>query len=86
MEHLHRGNSLFAMNQPKQLDTRYPDYRGGSIVNLMASLIRARGGSADYADLELLPARPSQMCNTFCCWWWTGSARIGSGNMLLTAC
>jgi hypothetical protein len=56
LEHLHRGNSLFAMNQPKQLDTRYPDYRGGSIVNLMASLIRARGGSADYADLELLPA------------------------------
>jgi hypothetical protein len=34
----------------------WPDYQGGSIVNLMASLIRARGGSAGYADLALLPA------------------------------
>jgi hypothetical protein len=34
-----------------------PDYAGGGIVNLMASLIRARGGQADVPDLTLLPAR-----------------------------
>jgi hypothetical protein len=33
-----------------------PDYHGGGIVNLMASLIRGRGGLADYADLQALPA------------------------------
>ncbi len=32
-----------------------PDYGGGSIVNLMASLLRARGGEADYPNLRLLP-------------------------------
>jgi len=37
--------------------TPRPDFHGGSIVNLMASLIRARGGDADYPDLEALPAR-----------------------------
>ena len=31
-----------------------PDYGGGSIVNLMASLLRARGGEADYPNLRLL--------------------------------
>lgn len=32
-----------------------PDYGGGSIVNLMASLLRARGGEAAYPNLRLLP-------------------------------
>jgi len=32
-----------------------PDFRGGSIVNLMASIVRARGGESDYPDLRLLP-------------------------------
>ncbi len=32
-----------------------PDYQGGSIVNLMSSIIRARGGGADYPYLRLLP-------------------------------
>lgn len=32
-----------------------PDYQGGSIVNLMSSIIRARGGGSDYAPLRLLP-------------------------------
>jgi hypothetical protein len=45
------------MNQPEQSLGLRPDYHGGGIVNLMASLIRARGGSAEYADLGLLPAR-----------------------------
>jgi hypothetical protein len=33
-----------------------PDYNGGGLVNMMASLIRARGGSAEHADLAALPA------------------------------
>jgi hypothetical protein len=32
-----------------------PDYAGGSIVNLMASIIRALGGAAEYPPLRLLP-------------------------------
>jgi len=32
-----------------------PDYQGGSIVNLMSSILRARGGASDYAPLRLLP-------------------------------
>ncbi len=44
------------MNQPIQHPGPRPDYHGGGIVNLMASLIRARGGRAAYPDLELLPA------------------------------
>ena len=32
-----------------------PDYQGGSIVNLMASIIRGRGGESDYPSLRLLP-------------------------------
>jgi hypothetical protein len=32
-----------------------PDYQGGSIVNLMSSIIRARGGGSDYPPLRLLP-------------------------------
>ena len=32
-----------------------PDYRGGGLVNLMASLARARGGDARHAPLALLP-------------------------------
>ncbi len=34
-----------------------PDYRGAGIVNLMASVVRARGGESIYPDLELLPAK-----------------------------
>ncbi len=33
-----------------------PDYHGGSIVNLMSSVITARGGKAVYPELRLLPA------------------------------
>ncbi len=36
-----------------------PDYAGGSIVNLMASIIRALGGATDYPNLHLLP--PEQL-------------------------
>jgi len=32
-----------------------PDYQGGSIVNLMASVIRGRGGDSHYPSLRLLP-------------------------------
>ena len=41
-----------ALQQPGQR----PDYQGGGVVNLMASLIRARGGDSEYPELELLPA------------------------------
>lgn len=34
-----------------------PDYSGGSIVNLLASVIRSRGGRSPHADLNGLPAR-----------------------------
>jgi hypothetical protein len=34
-----------------------PDYRGGSIVNLLASIIRSRGGRSPHAGLEGLPAK-----------------------------
>jgi len=34
-----------------------PDYRGASIVNLMASLVGARGGRSVYPELGLLPAQ-----------------------------
>ncbi|MCG6897264.1 MAG: alkaline phosphatase family protein [Thiocapsa sp.] len=33
-----------------------PDYLGGSIVNLMSSIIRARGGRSEYPDLRELAA------------------------------
>jgi len=33
-----------------------PDYTGGGLVNLMASLIRARGGRAEAPELAALPA------------------------------
>jgi hypothetical protein len=33
-----------------------PDYDGGSTVNLLASLIRARGGRSPHRDLAVLPA------------------------------
>ena len=36
---------------------RLPDYAGGSIVNLMASLEGASGGSPVYPELRLLPAK-----------------------------
>ncbi len=34
-----------------------PDYQGGSIVNLMASIIRGRGGQSEHPPLALLPPR-----------------------------
>lgn len=34
-----------------------PDYRAGSIVNLLASIIRSRGGRSPHADLAGLPAK-----------------------------
>ena len=34
-----------------------PDYRAGSIVNLLASIIRSRGGRSPHADLTGLPAK-----------------------------
>lgn len=36
---------------------RLPDYAGGSIVNLMASIEKAFGGSPAYPELRLLPAK-----------------------------
>jgi hypothetical protein len=33
-----------------------PDYDGGSVVNLLASVIRSRGGRSPHADLRDLPA------------------------------
>ncbi|NCC53181.1 MAG: hypothetical protein EOM20_18485, partial [Spartobacteria bacterium] len=33
-----------------------PDYDGGSIVNLMASIINARGGHSPHAELACLPS------------------------------
>lgn len=35
--------------------TNVPDYQGGSIVNLMASIVRGRGGESSYPSLRLLP-------------------------------
>ncbi|WPL18673.1 Type I phosphodiesterase / nucleotide pyrophosphatase [Thiorhodovibrio winogradskyi] len=34
-----------------------PNYAGGGIVNLMSSLMRARGGNSDLPEAHLLPAR-----------------------------
>lgn len=34
---------------------RIPDYQGGSIVNLMASILRGRGGTSEHPPLRLLP-------------------------------
>lgn len=39
-----------------------PDFRGGSIVNLMASIVRARGGESCYPGLRLLP--PEEIAGT----------------------
>lgn len=39
-----------------------PDYRGGSIVNLLASIIRSRGGRSPYRELRGLPARSLARC------------------------
>lgn len=33
-----------------------PDYKGGSLVNLMASIIASRGGKSPYKQAKLLPA------------------------------
>jgi hypothetical protein len=40
---------------PAPPDMHTPDYQGGSIVNLMASIMAARGGHSAYAPLRLLP-------------------------------
>src|SRR3954463_6469021 len=34
-----------------------PTYAGGSLVNLVASLVAARGGAARHRELDLMPAR-----------------------------
>src|SRR3954469_1379724 len=34
-----------------------PNYAGGSLVNLIASLVAARGGAARHRELDLMPAR-----------------------------
>src|SRR3954471_9362856 len=34
-----------------------PNYAGGSLVNLVASLVAARGGAARHRELDLMPAR-----------------------------
>src|SRR3954471_18794709 len=34
-----------------------PNYAGGSLVNLIASLVAARGGVARHRELDLMPAR-----------------------------
>ncbi len=41
-----------------------PDYDGGSTVNLMASLITARGGTSPHAPLEGLDLAPLQAADT----------------------
>ncbi len=43
---------------------RLPDYGGGSIVELMGSIIRSRGGRSPHADLALLPANALASANT----------------------
>ena len=40
---------------PPGIAMQTPDYQGGSIVNLMASIMAARGGSSAYPSLRLLP-------------------------------
>lgn len=41
-----------------------PDYASGSTVNLLASLIEARGGSSPHSELEGLPASSLRSANT----------------------
>jgi hypothetical protein len=41
---------------PRASVPQLPDYRGGGIVNLMASIIGSRGGRADHPQLAILPA------------------------------
>ncbi|WP_295455704.1 alkaline phosphatase family protein [uncultured Thiodictyon sp.] len=49
---------------PSPLERRKPDYAGGGIVNLMASIIQARGGRSDYPQLTLMPAlEPARATN-----------------------
>lgn len=40
---------------PLSVAPRPPDYRDGCLVNLMASIVAARGGRPDYPTLSLLP-------------------------------
>lgn len=49
-----------ALGLPPEMPT--PDYQGGSLVNLMSSLIAACGGQADYPALRILP--PSALAGT----------------------
>ena len=37
-------------------DCCFPNYQGGSVLNLMASVIRARGGTSPHGELSDLPA------------------------------
>ncbi|OGV42541.1 MAG: hypothetical protein A2X46_04550 [Lentisphaerae bacterium GWF2_57_35] len=45
------------ISQGKLKDFYLPDYDGGSIVNLMSSIIRSRGGRSPHRELDGLPAR-----------------------------
>lgn len=44
------------MNQQIFLPQRRPDFEGGGIINLMASVIRGQGGQTQYPEARLLPA------------------------------
>ncbi len=43
----------------------HPDYLGGGLVNLMASVVEGRGGARRHAPLALLPARGTR-CGAQC--------------------
>lgn len=43
------------MSETPELQATLPDYRGGSLVNLMSSIATALGGSSAYPPLTLLP-------------------------------
>ncbi len=41
-----------------------PDYDGGNVLNLLASILRSRGGRSPHADLNGLPARELKTART----------------------
>ena len=56
--HVSRYNTFMSPIQTGPLKGwRLPDYRAGNIVNLLASIIRSRGGSSPHAELDGLPAK-----------------------------
>lgn len=52
---IERSTSLVAGVTTALPDMLTPDYQGGSIVNLMSSIVAARGGNSAYLPLHLLP-------------------------------